>query len=194
VIPLDPPVGRVERVPGDAGQGQRGAVHPGRVVVAVGQEGRTAAGDLVQGGGRGGAAGERRHRPAAAEHPGGGRQLLAVRGDRGQVPGPGPVPGQVAPQRLEAALDRVHVGVAEGGDGQPAAQVDDPGVRADEVADLVVAAEPGQLPAAHGGRLGEAGRVGGRPDLPVDEDKLRDAHETGCYWQPRGAAVAFAHD
>ena len=37
--PLDPPVSGVRRARVDAGEGQRGRVHPGAVPVAVGEEG-----------------------------------------------------------------------------------------------------------------------------------------------------------
>src|ERR1700739_2127145 len=50
------------------------------------------------------AAGDPRHRPAAAEHPGAAGEVPAVDGDRGQVLLPGLVVDQVAAQRFEPAL------------------------------------------------------------------------------------------
>jgi len=65
------------------------------------------------------------------------------------------------------------VRVTERGDRQPPAQVDHPGGGTDEIPDLVIAAQCLDDAAADRGRPREAGRVGGCPDLPVDEDKLR---------------------
>ncbi len=53
---------------------------------------------------------------------------------------PGAQADQVAPQALQAAADRVHVRVAEGGQRQPPAQVDDPGPPPGQLPYLVIAA------------------------------------------------------
>ena len=79
---LEPPVRRVGSLAGDTGdlQGQR--VHPGPVVVAVGQEHRAIGHDGVEVGRGRRTAGEGRHRPASTEDPGHVGVALGVRLDR----------------------------------------------------------------------------------------------------------------
>ena len=69
----------------DARELERPAVDPGAVVVAVGQEHRPVGDDRVEVGRGRRAAGERRHRPAAAEDPGQLGVGGGVRRDRGEV-------------------------------------------------------------------------------------------------------------
>jgi hypothetical protein len=68
-VPLDPPVRGIGGVAADPGRPQRRAAHPGTVVVAVGQEHRTLPDDRVEVVGLRTGGTERRHRPAAPEHP-----------------------------------------------------------------------------------------------------------------------------
>ena len=140
-VPLDPPVDRVGGVGVDAREPQSRGVHPGAVVVPVGQEGGPPAGHRVQVRRRRQAAGERRHGPAAAEHPAARGQGRTVVGHRVQAFVPGPQAEQVTAQALQAAADRVHVRVAEGGQRQPPAQVDDPGAAAGQLPYLVIGAQ-----------------------------------------------------
>ena len=99
-------------------------------MVPVGQEHRPAPGRFDQVGRRGHTAGERLHGPAATQDPVIRAERAGAVRDDPQVPGPVARAGQVAAQALQPAADRVDVRVAERGDGQPAAQVDDPGARA----------------------------------------------------------------
>ncbi len=121
--PLDPAVGRVRGLGGDPGELEGAGVDPGAVVVAVGQERGAVGHDGVEVGRRRGAAREGRHRPAAAEHP---RPVVTggVRRDRGEEVVARAALREVAPQHLEAALDRVAVGVGEAGRDEAAGQVD----------------------------------------------------------------------
>ncbi|MBV9793894.1 MAG: amidohydrolase family protein, partial [Actinobacteria bacterium] len=151
----DPPDGRIGGVAGDARTGQRGRADPGAVVVPVGQEHRAAPGHVHQVGGDRDPAREGFHGPAAAQDPVARAQAQGAHGvrDDPQVLVPGPQAGEVAAQALQAAADRVDVGVAERGDDQAAAEVDDPGPRA------------GQRPG-----LGRAGQ-GGDPG-PVSHERV----------------------
>ena len=171
-VPLDPAVDRVGGARVDARELQGRRVHPGAVVIPVRQEGGLAAGDGVQVRRCRQAAGERRHGPAAAEHPGAGRQGRTVLRHRIQAFVPGPQAEQVAPQALKPAADRVHVRVAEGRQRQPPPQVDDAGAAAGQLAYLVIGAQGLDHAVADRESLDESGRVGRRADLPAGEDKV----------------------
>ncbi len=187
---LDPPVGGIGRARGDPGRGQRRGVHPGAVVIAVGQERGPPARHRVEIGGGRDAAGKARHRPAAAEHPGVRRQPRAVGGDRVQARLPAPQAGQVAAQAFKPGLHRVHVRVAERGDRQPAAQVHYAGTGPDMLADLVVATQRDDHAAADRGGLDEAGRMCWRADLPAGKDEFR-CHGSRSYRRGSGRPAAM---
>lgn len=123
-VPLDAPVGRVGRVRADAGQLQRPAVHPGTVVVPVGQVHRPVRDDRVQQLLRRRAPRERLHRPAAAEDP----LPLRMRVGVGPHGGHGRLrrrrAGQIAPGQFEPGRHRVDVRVLEAGQQQPPREVD----------------------------------------------------------------------
>ena len=187
-VAFDPPVGRVRGARVEAGQLQRGGVDPGAVVIAVGQERGPAAGDRVQVRGGGQAAGERRHGPAAAQHPGAGGPPGTVGGHRGQGVLPGPQAQQVAPQALQAAGHRVHVRVAERGQHEPSPQVDHAGAAAGQRPDVLVRSDGLDQAAADGQRLGEPRRVHGRADLPAGQDQLGRA--AACRHSPHPNSAA----
>ena len=128
--PLDPAVRGIRGRGVHPGQRQRPRVHPGAVVVAVGQEHRPVGDHLVEVLLGGHAAGEHVHAPAAAGDPGGAGVAAGVGADRRQVALPGVLAGQVALAALQPAAGRVHVRVLEPGQQHPPAQVDHLGARA----------------------------------------------------------------
>ncbi len=83
---------------------------------------------------------------------------------------PGPQAHQVAAQAFQAAAHRVHVRVAEGGQGEPSAQVDDARAAAGQFPDVVIGADGRDHAVPYGEGLDEPGRVGRRADLPAGED------------------------
>ena len=161
----------------DAGELERPAVDPGPVAVLVREEHRAVGHDRVQRLAGRGAAGVVRHPPAATDDP----LELGVSGGVRRDPRQGLVGGhgvvQVAAQQVDAAHDRVDVGVLEAGDQQPAVEVDDLGRGADELAQLVVGPHGGDASAAHGDACGHGLRRRGGEDPPVHEERVgRAAH------------------
>ena len=185
LVTFDPPVGRIERARVDPGSLQGHGVDPGAVVIAVRQEGRPPAGDRVQVRRGRQAAGEGGHGPAAAEHPGVRVQPGAVGGHRGQAVPPGTQAQQVAAQALQTTGHRVHVRVAERGQGQPPAQRDDAGTRTGDLPDLLVRADGLDQAVANGQGLDEPGRVRGGAHLPAGKDQVGLA-VAGCHGPARG--------
>ena len=169
LVALDVAVGRVVGARGDAGELQRPATDPHAVVVAVGERDRTTGHDLVELGGGRQAAGERRHRPAAALDPVEVGVGAGVVGDVAEV---GAAlerqAAQVAPEPLEPALHRVDVRVGEAREEQPAIEV-------------------------HDLRTGRRRVVTDRGDPAVDHDDVADppavdeAVEDRCVAEDRGA-------
>jgi hypothetical protein len=185
-VALDPPVGRVRGVPGDAGQLQRPAVDPGAVVIPVRQEGRPVRDHGVERGGGGQPAGERLQRPAAAGDPRVLRVGARVAADRRQVLVRALERGQVAAAELEAGEDRVDVRVLEAGHEQPTGQVDPLGAGAGQVAgggpdgDDPVAGDRHRLAAGHR-------RAVRREYRPVVEEQVSLGFHRGL---PRSAGAA----
>ena len=133
-VALDPTVGRVGGVPVDAGALQGHRVGPGAVNVPVEQEDRPIRHNGVEEllGGR--PAREVLHRPAARRRstprPGGRRRSRRRRRRR---PGAGE-PVQVDGQAVAAGLRRVHVGVLEAREHEPAGQMADGSARSETAA------------------------------------------------------------
>ena len=122
--PLDPAVRGVRGRSVHPGQRERPGVHPGSVVVPVGQEHRPVRDDRVEVLLARHAAGEHVHPPPAAGDPRGAGVAVGVGADRRQVARTGVLTGQVALAALQPAAGRVYVRVLEPGQQHPAAQVD----------------------------------------------------------------------
>lgn len=84
-ITVDPPVRWIRRVGGDAGNGQRAAIDPRPVHVAIEQEHRPTGHDGIEIGLIRSATGKVLHRPVAAEYPRGVRVSSGVFGDAIEV-------------------------------------------------------------------------------------------------------------
>lgn len=171
-VALDPAIGRVGGVPGDPGERERAAVDPGSVVVPVGKVDGPVGHHAVEELPGGAATVEGLHGPAAAGDP-----LLV-----GVGVGVGPYGRQgvgrrtrareVAARQLDARRHRMHMGVLESRDQQLAREVDDFGLRADQLAHLVVADGGDALTGdGHGGGAGAGGVQG--------EDRAAGEHEVG---------------
>ena len=166
---LDPPIGRVRRVPRDARLLEGAGVDPRAVAVAVGEVHESVGHQRVEQllGGR--ASREDVHRPPAAQDPLALRVLLGVRLDREQVLLLGREVVQVALEHVEAPAHRMDVRVLEAGHEHPAGEVDDLGRRADVCPDVIVGADADDAPAANRDRAGpRTGRID-RVDGPVHE-------------------------
>ena len=128
--PLDAAVVGIGRVPRDAGSLERPRVHPGAVAVAVRQVDAPIRHDRVQEFLGGGAAREDVHRPSPAEDPFALGMVARVGLDREQVVLLGRQVVQVALHHVEAAEDRMHVGVLEPRHEHLPGEVDDLGAAA----------------------------------------------------------------
>ncbi len=171
VVALDAAVGGVGSAAVDPGEGERPAVDPGAVVVAVDQAGgavRDGRVELLPGGG---AAVEGVHGPAAAGDP----VVCGVRvgiGPYGRDSGGGVAgAGEVALGEFLPGGDRVDVGVLEAGEQEASGEVHHLGARADEFAYLVMA--DGGDPVAGDGDRRRAGAGGvRRVDGTAGEDEI----------------------
>ena len=85
---------------------------------------------------------------------------------------PGAQADQVAAQALQPAADRVHVRVAERGQRQPPAQVDDPGPPPGQLPYLVVAAHGLDDPIPDREGRGEPRRMRRRPYLAAAQHQI----------------------
>jgi hypothetical protein len=92
--------------------------------------------------------------------------------DLGQDGLPRPQAVEVAEAELDAARDQVDVGVLEGGQDQPAAQIDDAGGRAAPGQGLPDGADENDPAAGHGQGFGPGDRPGHRDDRGVRQDEV----------------------
>ena len=108
--------------------------------------------------------------PPSTQAPGGSDAQYSATSVQALVPGA--QPDQVAAQALQPAADRVHVRVAERGQRQPPAQIDDPGPPPGQLPYLVVAAHGLDDPVPDREGLDEPGRVRRRPDLAAGQHQV----------------------
>ena len=154
-LALDPAVFGIRGARVDPGELEGLRVHPVAVPVTVGQEDRAVRHHGIEGLPGWSAAGEELHGPAASDDPfeiGVGVGVLgddveALLGRRGAV--------QLALQHRQAAHDGVHVRVLESGEQQPAGEIDDLGIRAGQLRQLVVGADGGDATVGDGDSGGD---------------------------------------